>query len=213
MYKTTLIMLFCSSLLAMDAEHSQGECAFDDVELVDKDVAGERNGITCREAAIHEGSLAYRRILNWWDPKANPWWSPVSKDTIVSGIPLAGSGELEEIMALALREKRDLAVLSLLERHEIETGWSYRPVSTDRFKELNIKRDVVMAEDWTGLSLEDIKKGIGILRKNQKNDLITIINCKAGVGRSVSLAMANEIVDGAEKLKGKDKVGLTASLA
>jgi hypothetical protein len=201
MFKICLVLLLSVNAFSMDTEGDDSGLRDDPVVVESGEGIEQEEYAGVFDRAAFWASLVYQKTLNWWDSKSNPWWSQVDPNTLVSGIQLHGFKDWQGMKDFAEARDKKLAILSLLRRHEVAGVFPFNPVSTQEFEGMGVKRDVLPTQDWRGLDYKTIKAGLEILKQNEADGCITGINCKAGVGRSVSLAIAKAVVD--EDCKGK----------
>lgn len=161
----------------------------------------EENQATIFDKAKFAASLAWFRALHNWNKADYPWWASVVDDVAIGGIPMRNCGHVEDLLAWAQKKSpktgtgRTLAVLSLICAHEEGSiPIVGAPMQEKDFLERKIERTVVPARDWRGLSRDQFKEALKILKQNKVDGKATLVHCKAGLGRSPSVVIAHLVM-------------------
>lgn len=81
-------------------------------------------------------------------------------------------------------------VVSLLESFELAPGWFNTPVSSKEWADFGVAHHHVVAADFNPLSVATITTAVGHIRNSLDKGQSVYVHCKAGVGRSATVAAA-----------------------
>ncbi|MCE2982972.1 MAG: dual specificity protein phosphatase family protein [Parachlamydia sp.] len=134
---------------------------------------------TLTKKVKYEASLSY----TLWAGKE--WWSKIEPHSLyLGGLPLKNQGHFDKIKELGVTH-----VISLVEDFELEEGWSHQPVQGSEWMDAGIHVTHIKAIDFCPLTQEQLKEGIETLSSLIAEGHVVYVHCKAGVGRSASIAV------------------------
>lgn len=117
-----------------------------------------------------------------------PWMNKINESIILSGLPLRA--HKKKILELQKTTGKEVRILSLIENFEQNSSFVNKPLCTKDYQEMGLQRVIIETEDFKPLGMETFKKAISVLEQNAKDGALTIVHCKAGVGRSASVVAA-----------------------
>ncbi len=143
-------------------------------------------GIIYKKEISYEIGLLEVLMRNKFQPKKWAWYSQVDDHIILGAFPLKNKGHMRELRNLA-KEKKGLAVLSVVERWEMEKETPFSsPVKPQDWKRNGVQQCIIEAEDHVPLSLKALEKAVRFIHEQVKMDKMVYIHCKAGKARSAT---------------------------
>lgn len=137
---------------------------------------------------IHEASVALtlaKKHLN-----SHNWWDEIDDGIYLGGIPLENYGHREAIEKVI---GDDGAILSMVENFEFETiGFASEPVKGKQWSK-GIQWKIIETPDNEAVSAHKIKEAITQLETWRSEGKKVYLHCKAGKGRSATIAICNLI--------------------
>lgn len=94
------------------------------------------------------------------------------------------------------------AVVSMLENFELAPGWFNTPVSAQEWAASGVAHHLVVAADFNPLSITTIAMAVQHIKNYLEKGQSVYVHCKAGVGRSATVAAAYEVQEKYRKARG-----------
>lgn len=135
------------------------------------------------KALAFEGSLTWTILTGDKD-----WWTPIAQNIVLGAIPLAH--QLDRLKRENIR-----AVLTMQEDFERKPGLFYL-LSSEVLAENGIENEAISTEDFKAVPVEKIRKGVAYVHEKNEAGEKVYIHCKAGRGRSASIAIAYALKHG-----------------
>lgn len=130
--------------------------------------------------------MKYEVSLNYTLWAGKEWWSKIEPYNLyLGGLPLKNKGHLEQIKALGVT-----GIISVVEGFELEDGWWHQPAKPSDWQREGIAVKHIPAVDFLPLTRQEFKEGLEALHEMLTHEEIVYLHCKAGVGRSASIAVA-----------------------
>lgn len=122
-------------------------------------------------------------------PVHYPWANQILPELAVSAIPLTS-------MNHHLQTGSNKAILTMLEEHELKPSIFSVPVTANIWRERTISHHTIPAPDFHGVALHQIREGVAFVREQILAGREVIVHCKAGRGRSATIAICYLLTHG-----------------
>jgi len=137
-----------------------------------------KHGYSIRKKLLFDLSFIYTVKTG-----GNEWWTAITDQIILGGIPLKSHAD-------RLIKNKVTHILTLLEPFELIPGL-ISPLSQKTIERLNIKNQIFVCQDFTGVSAETIHEAVEYLHTAiSQVDQKIYVHCKAGRGRSATVVVA-----------------------
>lgn len=135
--------------------------------------------------SLYDATLIGLNLRSHLLPSRYPWWSKVDDKLLVGSLPLQSMDHLKQLQT----ENPQLAVFSVLEPWELGSLGPFS--SAERIaSHPDISWKHLSVPDLNAPSLESLKEGVKWIEEQTQNGKTVYIHCKAGVGRSATMAAA-----------------------